>query len=121
MIPASELRVIVGVSGIPEANRKLLRFDAQLKALASSDPTVTLRATVDHSGFDEFEALKAAAGMDSTAEVHIEATGIDVVTAQLEAIRAMTKVPIVQEVKLEIDRSSLAALGAADLVGHVGG
>lgn len=121
MVPASELKVLVGVYGIEEANRKLLGFDKDVKALTSDDGVVTLRAEVDHSGFDEFELLKKAAGMDSTAEVHFEATGIDVVTAQLESIRAMTKVPIVQEVKLEIDKSSLAALGAADLVGHAGG
>lgn len=168
MIPASELKVLVGVYGIPEANRKLLRFDADLKALASSDPTVTLHAEVDVAGFSEFEALKVAAaepvtttlraeiddlGFEEaaikksifedpattslgaeidelgfaeaaamkdafedpvTTHLRAEATGFDTVIAQLDAIRAMAKVPITQEVKLKIDKSSLASLGAAD-------
>jgi hypothetical protein len=168
IIPASELKVLVGVYGITEANKKVAKFDAGLKALASSDPTVTLHAEVDTGGFVEFEALKAAAAdpattmlraeiedlgfeeagikkaifedpattrlraeiddlgfeegalkkhifeEEATTHLRAEATGFDTVIAQMDAVRTMAAAPIVQEVKLQIDKSSLAALAAED-------
>ena len=170
MIPASELKVLVGVYGITEANKKLVKFDGDLKALASTDPTVTLHAEVDVAGFAEFEGLKATAGdpatttlraeiedlgfeeagikkaifedpattrlraevddlgfeegglkkhifeEEATTHLRAETSGFDTVIAQMDAIRTMAAAPIVQEVKLEIDKSSLAALAAEDAV-----
>ena len=72
MIPAAELRVLVGVYGMREAKKELVGFDADLKALASSDPTVTLHADVDHAGFEEFEALKVAAADPVTTTLRAE-------------------------------------------------
>lgn len=141
IIPASELKVLVGVDGMALAKKELLQFDADVKALASSDPTVTLHALIDDLGFEEAGIKKAIfedpattrlrAEVDDlgfeegglkkhifqesvTTHLQAESMGFDTVIAQMDAVRAMAKAPIVQEVKLEIDKSSLAALAAED-------
>lgn len=141
MIPASELKVLVGVDGMALAKKELLQFDADVKVLASSDPTVTLHAQIDDLGFEEAGIKKAIfedpattrlrAEVDDlgfeegglkkhifqesvTTHLQAESMGFDTVIAQMDAVRAMAKAPIVQEVKLEIDKSSLAALAAED-------
>jgi hypothetical protein len=141
LIPASELKVLVGVDGMALAKKELLQFDADVKVLASSDPTVTLHAQIDDLGFEEAGIKKAIfedpattrlrAEVDdlgfeegglkkhifeesATTNLQAETFGFDAAIAQIDAVRAMAKAPIVQEVKLEIDKSSLAALAAED-------
>jgi tail lysozyme len=113
---AASLKAIVEVVGVPQAAAKLSAFQGKLESVSRSSAVANLSADLNTKGFDEYESVLAKAkGADATADLgaKVDAAGFNDFAAKLVAVKALTKDPIIQQIKFTTDGALEVGLARA--------
>lgn len=99
--------------------------DFAIKKHIAEDPVVTqLTAEVEDKGFEDFGIKKNIARDGVTARLTVEVDGITEAMSELETLRTTAAVPIIQEVRIEVNEDALkstAGVAGAAAAGRAGG